>query len=414
MFHHTTLPNGLTVIAELHPEMQSAAVGYFVRAGSRDETDADAGVSHFLEHMAFKGAGDVTADDVNRRFDEIGASYNASTSEETTLFYAAVLPEYLGEAFDLLSTLMRPDLRTDDFDVEKQVILEEIGMYDDMPHFVAYERLMQSHFRGHSLGRSVLGSVQSVTDLTAERMRAYHAARYAPSNIVLAVSGNADWDDVVRLAEQNAGGWTSAGDAPRDTPEATPTAAAEWTVRDDQMIQTVMQAAAAPAAKSDLRVAAELLSLVVGDDSGSRIYWDLVDTGEAESAELSFNEFEGSGLWMTYLSSAPQRTAECLGRIATIYEAVNRDGVSEDELQRAKNKLTSRLVLQSERPMGRLSAVTTAWMYRGVYQSLDDALAEVEAVTLDDVRSLLAKYPLAQTTTVGVGPLSEADVAAAA
>ena len=406
MFHHATLDNGLTVLAELHPSMQAAAAGFFVRAGSRDEAAEDAGVSHFLEHMAFKGAGAVTADDVNRRFDEIGASYNASTSEETTLYYAAVLPEYLPAATDLLATLMRPDLRTDDFETEKQVILEEIGMYDDMPHFVAYERLMAAHFAGHPLGNSVLGSVESVTGLTAERMRAYHASRYAASNIVLAVSGNTSWDEVRRLAGERCGSWAFGEKPVRDTSEATPPGGDDWCVREDQMIQTISQAAAAPAARDRLRTAAELVSVAVGDDSGSRLYWELVDGGEAESAELGYSDYEGSGAWMTYLSSGPKRTAECLDRIAGVYQSVNRDGLSDDELRRAKNKALSRLVLQAERPMGRLGSVSTSWVARDEYKTLDGELAEVEAVTAADVRELLDRYPLAQTTTAGVGPLS--------
>ncbi|MFQ5732411.1 MAG: M16 family metallopeptidase, partial [Planctomycetaceae bacterium] len=132
-FFERTLENGLQVVAELNPHVHSVAAGFFVRTGSRDETDEVSGVSHFLEHMAFKGNDRYSADDVNRIFDEIGAKYNASTSEEVTLFYAAVLPEYLPQAAEMLSVILYPSLRQDDFDVEKQVILEEIGMYVDQP-----------------------------------------------------------------------------------------------------------------------------------------------------------------------------------------------------------------------------------------------------------------------------------------
>ena len=136
-FHETTLENGLTVIAELNPAAQSVATGVFVRTGSRDETEDVSGVSHFLEHMAFKGNDVYTADDVNRIFDELGANYNASTSEEVTQFYAAILPEYLPNAVEMLSTLLYPSLRQDDFEMEKNVILEEIGMYGDQPTLTA-------------------------------------------------------------------------------------------------------------------------------------------------------------------------------------------------------------------------------------------------------------------------------------
>lgn len=407
-FHQTTLPNGLTILAELHPQMHSTAAGFFVRAGSRDESDEVSGVSHFLEHMAFKGAGDRTADDVNRLFDDIGASYNASTSEETTLYYAAVLPEYLRTAFDLLSGLMRPDLRTEDFDLEKQVILEEIGMYDDMPGFVAYEKLMGTHFAGHPLSRSILGSNESITALTADQMRSYHVERYGAGNIFLAVAGNSSWDEILDLANEFCADW--AGQKPaRDTTEACPTSGSEFVVRDDQQLETISQAAAAPPAASAMRYSAELVACAIGDDSGSRLYWDLVDTGTAESAELSFNDYDGSGLWMTYYGGLPDRTSTCLGRIEAIYANVNRDGLTDDELERAKTKLSSRVVLQSERPMGRLSAVAGNWMARGEYHTIDEELAAIDAVTKADIGELLEHYPLGQTTTVGVGPLASLD-----
>src|SRR5262245_35308701 len=155
-FHHQKLKNGLTIIGETNAAARSAAVGFFVRTGSRDETAEVSGVSHFLEHMAFKGNERFTADDVNRIFDEVGAKYNASTSEEVTLYYAAILPEYLESTFEILSGLLYPSLRQEDFDMEKNVILEEIGMYEDQPTFTAYEELMRSHFAGHPLGQSIL------------------------------------------------------------------------------------------------------------------------------------------------------------------------------------------------------------------------------------------------------------------
>lgn len=405
MFYETVLPNGLTIIAELHSTMHSVAAGFFVRAGSRDESDEVAGVSHFLEHMAFKGAGDRTADDVNRLFDDIGASYNASTSEETTLYYAAVLPEYLPEAFDLLAGLMRPDVRQEDFDVEKQVILEEIGMYDDMPGFVAYEKLMGTHFAGHPLGRSILGSNESITALTPEQMKDYHASRYGAGNLLLAVAGNTTWAEILKLADRYCAAWT--GEKPRrDTSEAMPVASSHFVERSDQLLQTISQAAAAPSAESDMRAAAEIVSSAIGDDSGSRLYWDLVDRGTVESAELSFNDYDGSGVWMTYLSCLPDRAASALDVIGSIYETANRDGLTDDELERAKTKICSRLVLQSERPMGRLSAIAGNWMTAGKYRTVDDELDLIQRVTPQAIRDLLDRYPIAQTTTVGVGPLA--------
>src|SRR5512147_2626803 len=145
-FHHHTLPNGLEIIAECNADAHSAAVGFFVRTGARDENDAIAGVSHFLEHMLFKGTPSRSPDDVNRQFDEMGAHYNAFTNEENTVFYAAVLPEQHGQALELLADILRPSLREEDFVTEKKVILEEIQMYEDQPPFGADEKCRAAFF----------------------------------------------------------------------------------------------------------------------------------------------------------------------------------------------------------------------------------------------------------------------------
>jgi predicted Zn-dependent peptidase len=404
-FHETRLENGLQIVAELNPSAHSVAVGYFVRTGSRDETSEVSGVSHFLEHMAFKGNETYSADDVNRVFDDIGARYNASTSEEITLYYAAVLPEYFAKTFEMLSVLIQPSLRQDDFDIEKKVILEEIGMYADQPTFTAYEEIMRSHFKGHPLGRCILGTTASINDLTAEQMREYHRAHYRGGNIVLAVAGNVAWDDVLGLAATHCSGWP-AGSSDRPTEEARPAGGVGVITREASMQQYVMQMAPAPAATDPHRFAAELLSVIVGDDSGSRLYWELVDPGHAEAAEVGYNEYDGSGVWLSFLGGDPEATASNLERMATIYEAVNRDGVTAAELEQARNKVASRIVLRGERPMGRLSSLGGNWVYRQEYRSVADDLEVLKSVGRNDIGALLEVYPLDTQTTVAVGPLT--------
>ncbi len=405
-FHHEKLANGLDVIAELTPSVHSVALGFFVKTGSRDETDEVSGVSHFLEHMAFKGNDEFTAEDVNRIFDEIGAEYNAATSEEVTLFYGAILPEYLPRAFKLLSAIIYPSLREDDFDMEKQVILEEIGMYEDQPSFTVYDKTMQSYFSGHPLGQSILGTTESVGALTSDQMRAYHVDRYKAGNICLAVAGNVDWDVIKGLAEEHCGNWPS-GSCDRNIAAAQPTGAVQLHQRDSSVQQHIMQMAPAPASQDDMRYAAKTLSVIVGDSSGSRLFWDLVDSGECDCADMAFNEYDGSGAYATYLSCTPDRTEQNLERIAKIYDEVNRDGITEEELEQAKNKVSSAIVLGSERPMRRLSTLGATWLYRSEYQSAEDDLNKLQSMTVGSIRDLLDAYPLGATTTVGVGPLSE-------
>ena len=403
-FHETKLDNGLQVVAELNPNVHSVALGFFVRTGARDETPGISGVSHFLEHMAFKGNDCFTADDVNRIFDEVGARYNASTSEEVTLFYAAILPEYLSRTFELLTAILSPSLRQEDFDLEKKVILEEIGMYDDLPTFTAYEKAMQAHFEGHPLGQSILGTSDSVGALTSQQMRDYHREHYKAGNIVLAVAGNIDWESVLALAHEHCADWPT-GSFARPTDEAQPTGCVQVLTRDSSVQQHLMQMTPAPPAHHPMRFAAELLTVIVGDDSGSRLYWELVDPAHAEAAELGYNEYDGSGTYLTYLSCEPEATAENLQRIHSIYESINDSAVTDAELDQAKNKVSSRIVLRSERPMGRLSSLGGNWVYRQEYRSVQNDLDTVRAMTIDQIRELLHTYPLGRTTTVTIGPL---------
>ena len=271
-FHETTLDNGLKVIGELNSSVHSVAIGFFVRTGARDETPEVNGVSHFLEHMAFKGNEKFSADDVNRVFDEIGAEYNAQTGEEATLYYAAILPEYLPVAFEMLSGLLQPSLREDDFNTEKQVILEEISMYQDQPMHVAYDHAMQTHFKGHALGKSILGPYEGIEALTVDQMRDYHATHYRGGNITLAVAGNTDWDQIVKLAEQYCGG-IPAGTIERPIVEPQSQGGLSLVANDGRVQQHVVQMTPAPSAQNELRFAAEILTVIVGDDGGSRIYW---------------------------------------------------------------------------------------------------------------------------------------------
>jgi predicted Zn-dependent peptidase len=403
-FREACLGNGLQIIGERCPSVFSAAMGFFVRTGARDETDEISGVSHFLEHMVFKGTDRHSADDVNRVFDEVGAKYNASTSEELTLFYAAILPEYLPRTFDLLADIIRPALRTEDFNMEKKVILEEIGMYDDQPTYTAYETLMQTHFAGHPLGHSVLGTNESITALSAAQMREYHASRYKAGNIILAVAGNFDWPEFLALAEKHCSAWP-AGIAPRATPEAKPAGGRAVVPKPGSLLEHVMQMAPAPPAKHPSRFAAELLAVIVGDDTGSRLFWELVDPGHAETAELGFSEYDGCGAWMCYFSCTPDKVAPNLDRLAAIFDDVNRNGVTDAELTQAKNKVASRIVLRSERPMGRLASLGHNWLYRAEYRSVADDLNTLRAITPADIRKLVELYPLRQLTTSAVGPL---------
>jgi predicted Zn-dependent peptidase len=407
-FLHHTLDNGLEIVAECNGEAHSAAFGFFVQTGSRDESDDLAGVSHFLEHMAFKGTPTRSADDVNREFDEMGAHYNAFTTEESTVYYAAVLPECQPRCVTLLADILRPVLRLEDFDTEKKVILEEIHMYLDQPPFGADDQCKAAFFGSHPLARSVLGTASSIQRLSAEQMRDYWQRRYSPTNIVLAAAGRIDFHALVATVRERCGEWPALV-APRNRPPAAPHSEFRWIRREKATQVYVMQLIGAPAAEDIDRFPAKLLATVVGDESGSRFFWELVDTGLAEHASLGHYEYQGAGAYLGYLSCDPERAASNIQRMREIYRIVERQGIDSEELTQAQTKVKARIVLGSERPRNRLFSVGGNWACRHEYRSVKDDLNTIDAIRLDDVTQVLKKYPLSVNSTVAIGPLEQLD-----
>jgi predicted Zn-dependent peptidase len=405
-FHSHKLPNGLQVVAETSPSARSASLGFFVRTGARDETPEVSGVTHFLEHMVFKGTPNRTYLDVNRDFDRIGADYNAFTSEENTVFHAAVLPEYLPQAVDILSDILRPSLRDEDFNTEKNVIIEEIGMYEDQPGSCAYENAKRLFFADHRLANSILGTVQSITDLRRDQMHDYFQRRYIGPNITVAAAGRFEWPDLLQLVEKHCGGWQS-GLVGRDCVRETPGSGGFKVVTKEKVAQEhVILMGGGPPADSPLRHAADLLSMIVGDDSGSRLYWALVDPGLAESADCSFHEYEGTGSFYTSFSGEPEEAESNLEIVLEVLRDTGRDGVTEEELQQARNKILSRVVRASERPKGRMIAVGMHWIYQHEYRTMDDELKAYEAVTIKTIHEVLDRYPIDRVSTLALGPLT--------
>lgn len=406
-YDHHTLPNGLTIIGEHNPDAKSVAIGFFARTGSRDETPEISGVSHFLEHMMFKGSERRTADDVDREFDEMGARYNAFTSEENTVYFGAVLPEFQSRLIDLLADMLRPSLRQEDFDVEKKVILEEIAMYKDRPHFVVYDLARETYHHGHPLGNSVLGSTESITALQRDQMMHYFGRRYAPNNLVVTLTGNYDWEAAVEQIEQVCGAWEP-GDNARNISE--PDAIPLERMQPDHKLDRAYLCAVAPApsAQDDRRHAAQVLAEVLGGGEGSRLYWALVHPGIADSVDVSYDSEDGAGAYYTFATCDPARTTEVIDIIRATLANAQSDGLSDDEIERARRKLASAMVLRAETPMGRLTSVGFDWIYRQHVTPLNESVNRLLAVTSDEVDGLLQERPFDKLTLVGLGPLAEA------
>ena len=409
-FRNHTLDNGLEIVAECSPKAYSQALAFFVSTGSRDESSDVAGVSHFLEHMMFKGTPNRTAADVNRELDEIGSQSNAFTSEEQTVYYAAVLPDYQEEVIDLLADMMRPSLRQDDFDTEKQVIIEEIAKYDDQPPFGGHEKCMAMFFGDHRLGNSVLGTAESVGALTRDAMYEYFERQYSPGNMTLVASGNVDFDKLVADAEARCGQWKSF-ETSRSLESTAGNEGIAYIEQPSATQQYVTQIAGGPPAGDDSRFARRLLATVFGDESGSRLFWELVDPGLVEYAVVASYEYMGAGITSTFLSCSPDEVENNLKRLADLQEKVQQDGITADELELAKSKICSHLVRRAERPSSRLFAVGNNWVQRRDYTTVKKVVEAYQAVTLDDVAKTLTEFPMTRSSTVLAGPMKPKSVA---
>lgn len=402
-FKKHILNNGLAVIGEVNRSAESAAVGFFVKTGARDETAQINGVSHFLEHMLFKGTETLSALQVNEAFDKTGAKFNAFTSEENTVYYAAVLPEFLLEITQLWSELMRPTLRDDDFNMEKNVIKEEIAMYKDMPHFDVMDKCRSLHFGTHPCANSVLGSNESIDALTAKQMRTYFQSRYAPNNIALVCAGNFDFEQFCKLAETKCGQWQTK-DSPRTTEFHSGTAAKERHVTENLVREHICLMSPTVSFQDERAYAARLLSMIVGDDVGSRFFWKLVDTALAETASIHYEAMDGVGAFYTYIRTAPESAEKVMTLVSEILSDLAKDGVSEDELQKAKNKVLSTITIKNEIPMGRLVDLGFNWTYLRKWQAITEEIQLIKDVTCSDISGLIEEFNLANFTQLSLGP----------
>jgi predicted Zn-dependent peptidase len=235
-------------------------------------------------------------------------------------------------------------------------------------------------------------------------MQAYFDRRYAANNIVLSAAGNFDWQHLVDLATEACSGWNAAPVERQNRTEWSGQGGLHVLTRAKVQQEHVMFLCGGPPADSKLRYAADTLALAVGDDSGSRLYWGLVDPGLADSADCSYYENDASGCVYVSYSCEPEQTEENLEVVRKILTEIQQSSITEDELKLAKSKIASRVVRGSERPMGRMQAIASSWSYTGEYRDVDKEMRNYDAVTLSDVRTYLDKYPINHSTVVAFGP----------
>lgn len=409
VFHTHRLSNGLQIVGQPMPDFESVAVSYFVRTGSRDEYDpAIAGVSHFLEHMVFKGTRSLNWQEITLEFNKIGAELNAFTSHEATVFYARVLGEYLDRAVELLSDMMYPRLDESDFETEKEVIINEIARSEDQPYNYTYRQLMQTYFGGHPLGHDVLGSRDSIRNMHIEQMRNYWQRRYAANNLILSVAGKFDWDHIIELAEKHCTNWRT-GDTGRDVSHYEPAQSINNIMINEQLKQQIM-IIAMPAVdiKDPDYYAAALGGSILGDSDGSRLYWNIYQRGLAESASAGVWAMEGTGILLMEANSTPEDAPRVLKLLRAELDSLLNDGIYEDELRRAKDKLISGIVLSSESTFARMRSLASDWVTEGRLISVEEEVERVENVTTEDVMRALKRFPLREKQVLtALGPLSE-------
>ncbi len=391
-------------IVVLHdPAAFTASLGWFVKTGARDESLEMAGVSHFLEHMVFKGTQRRTAEEVNRELDHLGAQSNAYTSEDSTVFYASVLPECQAHAVDLLTDLMQPTLREEDFETERQVILEEIAMYDDQPPYGAFERVTELFFGEHPLSTRVLGTTESVSDMLVTQMQEYHRSRYTRENMFLVASGKIDFAQLVDYVSQATADWPS---KPAVRKPLMPTYGSGELLIERESTHQYYAAQLWPGVHCNApdRYALRMLCSVLADEGGSRLFWELIDTGKAETATLWPQFFDECGCVIGYLCCAPEDAEENEEISRNVIEQTLREGVTQKEIDLARNKIASSLILSDERPSNRLFALGQSWLNRKNYEPLDVVLARYAAVTADDMMQVAEhtlRRPCATVKVVG-------------
>ena len=390
-FQETTLDNGLRIVAETSSSAVSAAIGFFVKTGARDEVASLMGVSHFLEHMMFKGTDTRSAEQVDLAFDDLGAQHNAFTSSEMTAFWGASLPESIIEVHDILADILRPALRQEDFDAEKNVILEEIAMYEDQPFWVLYEQAMEQYYGSHPLGFRVLGTPETIKNMQRDSMQEYFDHRYSADNTIITMSGNIDFDAMVETITNRCGAWQKTGATREQVAVSRTGGICEVTIPQLRQHYVIM-AMPSVSAQDELRYASTALASILGGGDGSRLYWSLVDKGLAEEAGANVDPSDGYGEQLAYAVCTPENAKQVTEILQDELSNITSE-LTEADLARVVAKAATSAAVGSEIPAGRMQRLGSLLTTTGIYSSLEEELQKLESLVIDDLREAAAAFP---------------------
>ena len=389
------------------PSVRSVSLGYWVGTGSRAEDDSEAGLSHLMEHLLFKGTERYASEEIDQIFDGMGAEINAGTGKETTSVFSRVIDDHLPQAFDVMSDMIwRPALR--DVDAEREVILEEIAMYEDDPQDKVFDVLGEAVFGPHPLGRSIIGRPEVVAQTSLDALREFHDVRYVPRNVVIAAAGSVDHDALVALAaarvpSRDAGGFASDDAAPESA------ARVRFETKETEQYHVCLGGPGL-ARDDERRFAARVLDTVLGGSSSSRLFQEVREKrGLAYSVYSFLAHYAGTGQVGVYLGTRGDNLAEGMRIIAAELARARHDPASDTELTRAKENLKGRIVLALESTSARMNRLGSSLLAGVPLLSLDEAVGMVEAVTLDDLRELAGElWAPEKLAAAGIGPDEDA------
>ncbi|OBF35387.1 zinc protease [Mycolicibacterium peregrinum] len=389
----TDLPGGLRVVTEYIPSVRSASVGVWVGVGSRDEGRSVAGAAHFLEHLLFKATPTRSAVDIAQAVDAVGGELNAFTTREHTCYYAHVLDSDLELAVDLVAdVVLRGRCATEDVEVERDVVLEEIAMRDDDPEDSLGDVFLTAMFGDHPVGRPVIGSVESIETMTRAQLHSFHVRRYTPERMIVAVAGNIDHDVVVSLVRQHFGPRLEPGRtavAPRKGAGRVVGKPSLLVVDRDGEQTHVSLGVRTPGRHWEHRWALSVLNTALGGGLSSRLFQQIRESrGLAYSVYSTVDTFADSGALSVYAGCQPERFDEVVRVTTEVLEGVARDGITADECRIAKGSLRGGLVLGLEDSGSRMHRIGRSELNYGEHRTIDHTLAQIEAVTLEEVNSV--------------------------
>ena len=411
MIETSVLPCGIRLVTEAMPDTVSATVGFWVGTGSRDERDDQAGISHFLEHLLFKGTPTRSARSIAEDIDAVGGDMNAYTTKEYTTFYVRLLGKDLELGLDVLSDIMwNPALRPSEVDAERQVILEEVLMHLDEPADLVHERCAETMFPGHPLGREVLGLPEVITSVRVDAIRAFLDLHYRPGNIVVSAAGKVDHEALASGLEARFAGERT-GERPVRTAPAAPLAGLDVLNRETEQAHLVL-GLRAPSRESDQRFALSLLNHSLGGGLSSRLFQKIrEERGLCYSIGSDRIAYEDAGALTIGVGTSPDNAHEVLRLVTQELEELAENGVSDRELALAKGHVEADTLLSLEDSGARMSRIGASMLLHGYVLDIDDLTARIMAVTREDIAAVAKDVLGGPRVLAVVGPFDEEDFA---